>query len=134
MDTLALFQQLETRWADAIQRQDQKQLDEIFLAPDYALRISDDPARKIARADWLATMPTSTSRSFSIRDLQVRSFGEVAVVSHVLAQQADVNGVDRSGDFFVVDVWSRMGNDWKVSARYSSPARTLPQMPAFREG
>ncbi len=134
MDTRAIFQELELRWAAAIQRQDKEQLDEVFLAPDYALRISDDPARKISRADWLATIPIYNTRSLSIRVLEVRSFGDVAVVSHVVTQQADVSGVDRSGDFFIIDVWIRRGEEWKVSARYSSPARALPKLPLGGEG
>ena len=134
MDTRAIFQELELHWATAIQRQDKEQLDKVFLAPDYALRISDDASRQISRADWLATIPIYNTRSFSIRDLEVRSFGDVAVVSHVFTQQADVNGVDRSGDFFIVDVWIRHGKDWKVSARYSSPASALPKLPFGDEG
>lgn len=134
MDTVAFFQDLELRWASAIQHKDKKHLDEVFLAQDYALRISDDAARQISRADWLATISVYNTRSFSIRDLEVRSFGDLAVVSHVFTQQADVNGVDRSGDFFIVDVWIQQRKDWKVSARYSSPARVLPKLPLGDEG
>ena len=134
VNKLDFFRDLEQRWAAAIQRKDQRQLDEVFLSDDYALRISDDPARKISRSVWLATLAVYNTRSFAIRDLEIRDFGDVVIVSEVLNQQADVHGVDRSGDFFIVDTWTRHGDVWKVSARYSSPSKSLPPMPMGSDG
>lgn len=32
------------------------------------------------------------------------------------------DGRDRSGEFLLVDVWTRSGSAWKLAARFSSPA------------
>ena len=134
MSRIQIFADLEQRWAEAIQRKDQAVLDREFLAEDYSLRISDDTSRKISRSDWLAAIPIYTTRSFSIRNIEVRQFGDTAIVSHSFHPEADVNGVDRSGHFFIVDVWTLREGKWKVSARYSSPARQLPELPKREHG
>jgi hypothetical protein len=79
--------------------------------------------------------------NWEIRDLELRDFGNVAITSLVLFQQAEVGGVDRSGDFFLTDVWVQNTPDasrldaanWKIAARYSSPARQLSK-PVMSKG
>ncbi len=112
------FQKLEQEWGEAILRKDLPAL-ERFLDHDYALRMSDAPGRKVTRREWVDTIAIYNTHSFQSRELQAREFGEVVVVSHVVNQNADVNGIDRSGDFFIVDVWKRHKDQWKVCARYS---------------
>ena len=141
MTSVEFFTHLEHEFSSAIQRRDHKALDEKFLDGSYALRISDDPARKISRKDWLATLDFYVVKNWQMRDLELREFGDVAITSLVLFQEAVVRGVDRSGDFFLTDVWiqntraaHRMdAANWSIAARYSSPARQLPK-PAMVEG
>jgi hypothetical protein len=133
-DLVRIFAGLEQQWADSIQRKDLDTLRHRFLSEDFALRISDDASRKIPRSDWLAGVTAYNICSYNIRDLQVRDLGEVAIVSLVLDQDADVSGVGRSGDFFLVDVWVRQEAGWKVAARYSSPLRALPKPPMTGAG
>jgi hypothetical protein len=45
----------------------------------------------------------------------------VAVVSLLLTQKATFAGRDRSGDFYLVDVWKKNGDSWQMIARYSTP-------------
>lgn len=92
------------------------------LAPDYALIVSAMPERRMDRALWLATCDTYRCTSFRYRDVQVRELSPgMAVMSSIAEQQAAMNGVDRSGAFFLTDVW-RLEPDgqWRVCARYSS--------------
>jgi ketosteroid isomerase-like protein len=126
-DPRAIFGGLEQAWSEAIQKKDRAAL-EMILDKDFALRIADDPGRRIDRKEWLATIAVYNTRSFRIHALQAREFGNVAVVSQMIRQRADVQGVDRSGDFFIVDVWRRRGTKWKVAARYSAPRNVLPRM------
>ncbi|HEY2171116.1 MAG TPA: hypothetical protein VGJ30_15940 [Candidatus Angelobacter sp.] len=141
MTSVEFFTHLEHEFSQAIQRRDHKTLDERFLDRNYALRISDDPARKISRKDWLATLNVYFVKNWEIRDLELRDFGNVAITSLVLFQQAEVGGVDRSGDFFLTDVWVQNTPDasrldaanWKIAARYSSPARQLSK-PVMSKG
>lgn len=137
---MEFFTNLEQEFSAAIQRRDHKTLDERFLDANYALRISDDPARKISRKDWLATLNVYLVKNWKIRDLELREFENVAITSLVLFQEAEVGGVDRSGDFFLTDVWVQSAGaprldaaNWKIAARYSSPARQLPK-PVISKG
>jgi hypothetical protein len=50
----------------------------------------------------------------------VRVFGDIAVIASVATQVASVHGVDRSGRFFLTDVWRRVGDTWQVIERHSS--------------
>jgi hypothetical protein len=101
------------------------------------LRISDNPALKISRKDWLATLDFYIVKNWQMRDLELREFGDVAITSLVVFQEAVVRGVDRFGDFFLTDVWIQQSRsahrmdaaNWRIAARYSSPARQLPKPP-----
>ena len=46
---------------------------------------------------------------------------DLAAVSLLLTQKASREGQDRSGDFYVVDIWRKHGDGWQMIARYSSP-------------
>jgi hypothetical protein len=54
-------------------------------------------------------------------------FGETAVVSFFCAQQASFQGKDISGDSFIVDIWQKTGNDWKIAARFFSGPGVTPK-------
>ena len=42
------------------------------------------------------------------------------------AQQAAYKGKDESGDFFVVDLWKKSGDTWKLANRYVARAGAAP--------
>jgi hypothetical protein len=137
MNSVEFFTHLEQEFSSAIQRRDHKILDEQFLDGSYTLRISDNPALKISRKDWLATLDFYIVKNWQMRDLELREFGDVAITSLVVFQEAVVRGVDRFGDFFLTDVWIQQSRsahrmdaaNWRIAARYSSPARQLPKPP-----
>jgi hypothetical protein len=47
----------------------------------------------------------------------------LAAVSLLLTQKATFVGRDRSGDFYIVDIWKKTGDNWQMIARYSTPVR-----------
>lgn len=111
---------LQQEWMDSWVRQDRASLERI-LAPDYSLTISAMPERPISRDQWMATISRYTAKGFEYRDMKVRLFGDVAVVSSIgRGIGANVNGVDRSFPFFLTDVWVKRDGRWQVAARYSS--------------
>lgn len=119
-DLAATIEQRSTRWMQAWVEQDFATL-EAILAPDFALIVSAIPTHPVNRATWLATCPRYICSSFRYRDVQVRDLGPVAVMSAIGEQAAVLDGVDRSGAFFLTDVWRRSDDgDWRVWARYSS--------------
>ena len=101
---------------------------ERLVGSEFTLRTSDAPERSIPRALWgkgRYKMEAIEERYFAARRLG----GDLAVVSLVLSQKASIDGLDRSGDFYLVDIWKRT-NRWQLIARYSSPlGRTFDRRP-----
>lgn len=122
------FQDLETRVSGAIQIKNISALDEL-LAKDFAfsLFLEGRAPEVMNRSEWLKTADLYTLAGFEIRYLAARVFGNVAVVRlqpHRTAT-AGTSAIDRSGEFAVVDVWTKDGNSWKLSARHLSRPDTL---------
>lgn len=131
------FTERENLFARAYQTRNVEQLERI-LAPEYALTVSARPDAPMQRADWLALLPQYNVRHFEISGVQVRCLREtkpgtceLAAVSSINSQKADVGGQDRSGKFFIVDLWSYRSGVWMVSARYSG--RTETAVPTLME-
>jgi ketosteroid isomerase-like protein len=114
---------LQEAWMAAWVANDRAVL-ERTLAPEFALVVSARPEARVDRAAWLRTAGGDyTCESFRYDAMQVRDFGEVIAVSSLATQRAAAFGQDRSGTFFLTDIW-RPGADgtWQVIARYSSHA------------
>jgi Domain of unknown function (DUF4440) len=122
------FQGLETRVSGAIQIKNMAALDEL-LAKDFAfnLFLEGRAPEVMNRAEWLKTADLYTLVGFEIRYLAARVFGNVAVVrlQPYRTAVAGTNAIDRSGEFAVVDVWTKDGSTWKLSARHLSRPDTL---------
>ncbi len=115
---VALYSDLERQVGTAAQNQDQARLGQL-LADDFEQWGPEPPGDPVPREEWTTTYRPS---SFSTRQMAVRAFSDVDVVSFVLRQKATVGEKDSNGDFFVVDVWRHEGNTAKLSARYISKA------------
>ena len=117
----AIIEERSNRWMQAWVDQDRATLED-SLAADYALIVSATPDQRMDRDRWLATCDHYRGSSFAYRSVQVREVGNgIAVMSAIADQQARLGDTDRSGSFFVTDVW-RLESDgqWRVCARYSS--------------
>ena len=111
---------LETRWMAAWRQRDGTTL-ETLLAADFVLIVSAEPETRFDRAAWLSqALGPYVCRSLEFRGAQVQEIAGLAVFSAIARQDASVGGVDRSGEFFVTDIWQRQGDGWQVAARYSS--------------
>lgn len=114
------IRELQVRWMQAWIEKDLATLERI-LAPDFTLLVSARPEQLIDRALWLRTAIDSYhGREFRYESSTVRFLGDLAVVASVTSQTATIEGVDRSGRFFITDVWRRTGETWQVVARFSS--------------
>jgi len=93
-----------------------------LVGAEFTVRVADAPERSLPRALW-----GQPDEAYKIESLDERFHAarrvtdNVAVVSFVLNQKASREGSDRSGAFYVVDVWKRRAGNWQVIARYSSP-------------
>jgi ketosteroid isomerase-like protein len=110
------FIALEQAWMGAIQRKDLATLDRI-LGPEYSYTASGQG--RWSRQRWIETVAVYDIETFTILDIDVRLYGDVAVVLPHFRQTALVNGEPRSGDFLITDVWSRRDGAWQVVARSS---------------
>ncbi len=111
---------LENDWMSAWQRKDKVALESI-LAPDYCFTLSTDPTRSYTREEWLTqALGGYSCRSFAFDAVSVRILEPYAIVTSRYHQEASVGGVDRSHDFFLVDMWRRTGQNWQVVARHSA--------------
>lgn len=117
----ATIEQRSGRWMQAWVDQDYAVLED-SLAPDFALIVSAAPKQMFARDRWLATCSTYRASRFAYRSVVVRELAPgLAVMSAIGEQEATMGDVDRSGSFFLTDVW-RLEPDgqWRVCSRYSS--------------
>jgi hypothetical protein len=121
------FQLLETRVSSAIQMKDIPALEEL-LAKDFAFSVflEGRPPQVMSRGEWLKTSGHYTLTGFEIRHLAARVFGKVAVVRLQPIRTATVGAtIDRSGEFALVDVWTKDGDAWKLSQRHLSRPDTV---------
>src|SRR5206468_9681875 len=96
------------RWRQAWMDQDQAVLDGL-LEPDYALIVSTVPTKPFERSDWLETAVTSyVCTRFAYDGVHCRRISDDFVAMSAIADfDASIGGIDRSGRFFVTDLWRR---------------------------
>jgi hypothetical protein len=123
------------RWMRAWQDQNRIALDQA-LAPDFALVVSTAPHYHFSRKDWIdLAMGSYECTRFAYEHVQFhRINSDIVVMSAVADQDAQLGQQDRSGRFFVTDIWKRVGRVWKVCARYSAPPSEVEPTITFMVG
>jgi ketosteroid isomerase-like protein len=106
----------EQQWMEAVQRKDLAAPDQI-LGEDYVYTASGQG--RWSRQRWLETVAVYDVDRFAFLDVDVRPYGDVAVVLSRYEQEASVAGARRSGEFLLTDVWVRRDGRWQVVARSS---------------
>jgi hypothetical protein len=95
---------------------------ERLVSPEFTQRVSDAPERSLPRSLWGQPSSAYKIESLEQRHHAARRLSEdLAVVSLLLIQKATFEGRDRSGDFYVVDIWKKGSGGWQLIARYSCP-------------
>jgi hypothetical protein len=124
------FTRLENRLMNAVVGRDRLALDGM-LAPDFELRTSRSGGEITLRDEWIqAATATYKVRSFRISRLTVRPLGKNAVVNFFCEQRATASEQHLNGNFFIVDLWQKVGTGWKLSARYSAGPSVSPNEPS----
>ena len=122
---VTLFTGLERQMLLAVQKKDKAGL-EAMLGDDFEIAMpSADP---LAGEDWVDSVMAKNFalKSFFVRQVSVADLGDFAVVKFDRLQQAARNGQNLNGEFFIVDLWKRSGDSWKLANRYVAPVRELP--------
>lgn len=120
--TVVKYTALEENLFQALQDNNAAGLDKILADNFEAWAAEKLPPTP--RADWMK-MFLGNLKTFRVRNMAVREFGDVAVVSFLLERTGDVNGKPLSPVLFIVDVWKLSGD--KLAVRYASaPADPAP--------
>lgn len=123
---VTLFNGLEKKMLGAVQKKDKAAV-QALLSDDFEIAMPD--ADPLPGDDWLdAVMANDFSlKSFVIRQFSVVDLGDSAIVKFDRLQQAAYKGKDESGEFFVVDLWKKSGDSWKLANRYVARVGNLPE-------
>ena len=124
--TVALFSDLETQLMIAFEKKDKAAIQKL-ITDDFELRLSSDPGTPEPGDDWIVKeLPTYDLHDFRISDMAVHTYGDTAIVSMSSFEDAVIHGKRSRGNFFVVDVWTKSADNWKLAVRYVAPAETMP--------
>lgn len=111
---------IEQEWAAALTRNDAAALDRI-LAPDYVLTSAE--SETVPRAQMLADMRSGVMRftAATAEDLQVRVYGQTAVVTGRGTFSGQLRGAPFSATERFTDVFVRRNGRWQAVSTHGSP-------------
>jgi ketosteroid isomerase-like protein len=115
------LRKIEDDWAKAMVS---RNVDTIrrFEAPEYVYITPDGKIRD--RQEDLASLRHSAFTDVSFSDMQVRVYGDTAIVSGVGHLQGTDNGKDVSGDYRFTDVFAKQDGRWQ--AVHSTATKIAP--------
>ena len=106
-----VFSELETRLTTAAHAQDEAAL-AAMLDPAFELREGAAPGTPVPREEWMRLARASPPAPPRLAQMAVHDFGAIATVSFADATATPAR--------FVVDVWQREGDAWKLAVRYQA--------------
>jgi ketosteroid isomerase-like protein len=116
---VTMFSDLEIQMLKAVQKKDKAAL-ESMLTEDCIIEMPD--ADPLAGDEWVDSVMAKdfTLKSFAMRNVFAVDLGNAVVVKFERRQDAVNKGRAESGQFFVVDVWKKDGDTWKLANRFVS--------------
>ncbi len=121
---VATFTGLEMQLFQAVLKKDKAALT-AMLTDDFALEMPN--ADRIAGEDWVDSVMAKdfVLEKFGQRQMSVVDLGNAAVVKYDRLQKATYKGANDSGEFFVVDLWKKDGDTWKLADRFVSKVSSV---------
>jgi ketosteroid isomerase-like protein len=126
------LKKLEDEWARASMNKDRAAFERIE-ADNYIFVLPDGNVRN--KTQDIDTLAKSNYTAFSLRDMQVRVFGDVAQVLGVAHLAGTENGQDVSGEYRFTDVFVNKNGKWQAVSTHASrlqPANTQTAPPPQR--
>lgn len=121
--SVSAYLQLERDLQDALVDQNIAELNRL-LAADFEVR-SADRADATGSDDWRQQEMRANLSKAGVRDLAVREFDDIAIVSFFLDRTRVWKGKPVSTTWYIVDVWRRSAK--KLQVRYTSqPVKPVP--------
>lgn len=129
---VAMFTGLENQLLQAVRKKD-KAAAQAMLSDDLTIEMPD--ADPMVGDDWLDSVMAQdyTLKEFGVRQVSAIDLVNAVVVKFDRIQEATLNGKPDDGEFFVVDLWKKNGDTWKLASRYVTkvssivPAHTVPK-------
>jgi hypothetical protein len=114
---VSIFTGLENQLLQAVQKKD-KAAAQAMLSDDLYIEMPD--ADPLPGDDWLDSVLAKdyTLKSFVVRQMSAIDLGNAVVVKFDRLQEASSKSQADNGEFFVVDVWKKSGDSWKLASRY----------------
>ena len=108
---VSLFAGIEKQMLEAVQKKDKAAL-QAMLSDDCTIHLPNSDL--VPCDDWLASVLSKDFilKSFVIRQMDVADLGNAAVVSYDRIQQSSYKGQNDGGEFYVVDLWKKDGDNW----------------------
>ncbi len=125
---VTLFTGLEQQMLQAVQKKDKAAL-EAMLNDDFAIEMPD--ADPLVAEDWIASVMAKdySLKSFTIRQMSAVDGGSFVLVKFDRVQEATSKGKPEGGEFFVIDLWKKAGDSWKLANRFVSKVSSVPFTP-----
>jgi ketosteroid isomerase-like protein len=125
---VSIFTDLEKQLLKAVQAKNEAALKNL-VGDDCMIEMPD--ADPMPGDDWIASVlgKDYVLKSFSVRQVSALDQGDLVVIKFDRVQQATYKGAPENGEFFVVDVWKKNGDSWKLANRYVSKVSSVPWMP-----
>jgi ketosteroid isomerase-like protein len=111
---------MENEWARAWQLPDPAALENL-VADDFTLIGSSSKGEVVNKRQYIdSTLKLVRGDGYSFERMNVRIYGDTAVINAQFQQRATFAGRDWSGEFLLTDVWVKRNGRWQVVARHSS--------------
>lgn len=125
---VSMFSGLENQLLKAVQKKD-KAAAQAMLSDDLMIEMPD--ADPLPGDDWLDSVLAKdyTLKSFVVRQMSAIDLGDAVVVKFDRLQEAASKSQADNGEFFVVDVWKKNGDSWKLASRYVSKVSSQASIP-----
>ena len=115
---VAMFSELENQLLNAVHNKDQAALDK-FLSDEFQVwRPKSDP---VPREDWVKQAESENAAGSRIENMAVRGLNDdTSVASFVLTESSEATKRPIARQYFVVDVWQKTAQGWRLTDRYIS--------------
>jgi ketosteroid isomerase-like protein len=111
---------MENELARAWQLPDPGALESI-VGDDFTLTSSSSKGEITNKRQYIdSTLKLVRGEGYSFEKLNVRIYGDTAVINAQFQQNATFAGRDWSGEFLITDVWVKRNGRWQVVARHAS--------------
>lgn len=122
------FTAIERQMVQAVQKKDKAALQAMLTENCNIYSPDADP---LDGQDWVDSVMSKdfVLKTFMMRQMYVTDLGNAAVVSYDRIQESTYKGQNDGGEFYVVDLWQKDGENWKLANRYVSKVSSTPDIP-----